>query len=143
MEPTPTPSGSNQAPKSDTVSELVGGSPTTTAEEVLPPSVLPEDEVTPSVEDEIRRGQEDTRKTFALTLVWTLIGLLFASFLTIWIAPAHELLPDPKNPDGPMLSVPRAVMREEVLAILQQALAPLITLIGTVAGFYFGGKIRQ
>lgn len=64
-------------------------------------------------------------------MIWILIGLLAASFLTVWILP--------RLPQGNDASVPGKI-REEVSFILQQSIGPFITLIGTVCGFYFGRK---
>jgi hypothetical protein len=76
--------------------------------------------------------EDGARKTIALLLIWILAGLLLAAYLTTWILP-HYTGND---------AAAAAKVREDVSFILQQAVGPLITLIGTVCGFYFGGRKR-
>lgn len=73
---------------------------------------------------------DKARKNIAYSLLWILGLLLLAAFVTIWVLPRSQ---------GADASMKNSV-REEVSFILQQSLGPLITLLGTVCGFYFGGS---
>lgn len=72
-------------------------------------------------ERERKRGQ------IALMLVWLLIGTIAATFITTSMRNVDDL-----NIGG--LSIPDA---KEILTII---FAPLVALVGTVTGFYYGGK---
>lgn len=102
--------------------------------------VIEEIELPPASEGASRKPElgkptfeDGARKTIALFLIWILAGLLLAAYLTTWILPGYT------GNDAAAV----AKVREDISFILQQALGPLITLIGTVCGFYFGGRKKN
>lgn len=113
----------------------LGGDESSEGEEPVEEVELP-----PASEEEGRQPtlgaptfEDGARREIALRLIWILAGLLLAAYLTTWILP-HYTGND---------AAAAAKVREDVSFILQQAVGPLITLIGTVCGFYFGGRKRS
>jgi hypothetical protein len=69
--------------------------------------------------------REQTRKTIALILVWTFAGIVSASFLLGMIGlfcPGFD--------------------KTYVLEILKVLLPPVVALVGTVTGFYYGAQSK-
>ena len=77
------------------------------------------------------RQREETRGRIAMWLLWLLIGVVAAAFLTVWINMWQT---------G---AAPAEAVKTDVAEILQLVLGPVITLLGTVTGFYFGARSRK
>ncbi|MCW5773291.1 MAG: hypothetical protein KIT16_16745 [Rhodospirillaceae bacterium] len=82
-------------------------------DEIAQPTTKPYD---PAKERETRRGW------IAMLLIALLIGIVIFGFVTLWFGPGGKLT---------------AAELKDFLAIL---IGPVVGLVGTVAGFYFGEK---
>jgi hypothetical protein len=67
------------------------------------------------------RDREAVRGRIALLLIWILAGIIVASFLTVWGSP--DKFPTVKS-------------------LLELIIAPVVALVGSATGFYFGGKSK-
>lgn len=77
------------------------------------------------------RDRETTRGKIAMNLVWTLIGLVMATFL---MALVNVLVCS-----GTACNASASNM-EAVKVIVQLLLTPIVALVGAVTGFYYGEK---
>lgn len=68
----------------------------------------------------IARRREDMRGRIAISLVAILAFVVLASFVTVWVS--GGLTPAMKD-------------------LLTVILAPIVTLVGSATGFYFGGRV--
>lgn len=67
------------------------------------------------------KDRETARKTIALTLIWTLIGVLVAAFACVAFA----------------MGSPDLLMK-----LLTLVFTPLVALVGSAVGFYFGAQTK-
>lgn len=65
--------------------------------------------------------REWARAIIALTLIGLLIAIVMASFVTLWVHPDYL---------------------EQMRGLLELIFAPIIALVGSATGFYFGGKTK-
>lgn len=77
------------------------------------------------------RDRETIRGRIALWLVWTLVGLIAATFV---FAAATVLICGSASCNAQTKDL------EAVKVVVQLLLTPLVGLVGAVAGFYFGEK---
>jgi hypothetical protein len=64
-------------------------------------------------------ARDEARKWLAFTLVWLLCGVVGASFLLLWILESASFA--------------------NLKALIELVLAPVVALVGSATGFYFGG----
>lgn len=138
MSPGNTDGGGGRSDKADPPKDAAAVVPPAAPDVSVRVDAVPaEVELPPASEAEPRKPllsqptfEDGARREIALLLIWILAGLLVAAYVTTWIVPAYT---------GAGAEA-AAKVREEVSFILQQAVGPLITLIGTVCGFYFGRR---
>jgi hypothetical protein len=74
--------------------------------------------------------QEETRAKIAKILVYLLCGIVFFSFLTLWLSFGLSATSESNL----------AVKLEDLKALLEIVLSPVVAVVGSVIGFYFGVK---
>jgi hypothetical protein len=77
------------------------------------------------------RDRETTRGKIAMGLVWTLIGLVGATFALAMVVSATCAIRS---------CPPDAVKLDGVRLVVELLLTPIVGLVGAVTGFYFGEK---